>query len=252
MLAEKRLDEIVRYVDAKKSVTVQELMGLLDSSESTVRRDLAVLHEQGRVVRVHGGAIAITSGYASRDVCVDERNEVNTEDKMTIAKYAASLIEDNDFVFIDAGTTTEYMIDFIGDKNVRFVTNGIEHGKKLSRLGYITYILGGELKKSTEAVVGEEAVATLSKYNFTKGFFGANGISKDTGFSTPDSREAMVKKTAAARCKEVYVLADVSKFSQIAPVSFLQYDEAEIITTNLGDKEKKYKKEKNIMEVKKI
>lgn len=249
MLLEKRLEEIVRLVEVRKSVTVQELMEILGASESTVRRDLGILHEQGRLMRVHGGAVAIEGSYASRDLYVHERNEINIEDKVDIARYAASLITDEDFVFVDAGTTTEHLIDFLECKGATFVTNGIVHGKKLSRLGYTTYILGGQLKESTEAIVGEDAIATLEKYNFTKGFFGTNGISLDTGFSTPDAREAMVKQKAASKCKDKFILADKSKFTQISPVTFLEFEHANIITKALGNRENAYKKLKNVLEV---
>lgn len=251
MLLDKRLSEIIKLVEAKKSITVLELMEYLGASESTIRRDLSLLDKQGRVVRVHGGAIAIDGGYTVKDLNVEERNEVNREDKVDIARYAAKLITDDDFVYIDAGTTTERIIDFLECRGATFVTNGIAHGKKLSRLGYTTYILGGQLKESTEAIVGEDAIDILNRYNFTKGFFGTNGISKETGYSTPDAREAMVKKKAISKSKEIFVLADKSKFSRIAPVTFMDFNKATIITKDLGDKERGYKNLKNVLEVNK-
>ena len=104
------------------------------------------------------------------------------------------------------------------------------------------YLLGGEFKAVTEAIVGEEAVAALEKYNFTKGFWGANGVSLQKGFSTPELKEAMVKKKSMENCKECFVLADESKFNQISS------EGATVITTGLSLSA--YKKCKNVIDVK--
>jgi len=100
-----------------------------------------------------------------------------------------------------------------------------------------TFILGGELKGSTEAIVGEEAVSSLKKYNFTKGFFGTNGIHIKRGFTTADLKEAIVKKEALDRCKESFILADNSKFNSISAVTFREFEKADIITTDLVQEE---------------
>lgn len=247
MLVEQRFEEILKIVDEKRSVTVQELMDLLEASESTIRRDLTTLHSNGRLIKVHGGAIALGSNYNTKDDYVEARQTLNLKEKRRIAKYAASLIRANDFVYLDAGTTTEYLIDFLEEKHAVFVTNAISHARKLLKAGCVVYLIGGELKASTEAIVGNEAILNLSKYNFTKGFFGTNGVSMKIGFTTPDLNEAMVKKAAFARCSDSYVLCDPSKFSQISPITFAEFSKSKIITTNLEDAN--YKKCSNILEV---
>ncbi len=235
MLMEKRLIDIVAIVEQKRSVSVQELMILLNASESTIRRDLNTLDANGQIVKVHGGAMAVGSVYYTKDDEVVNRQDLNKEAKQAIARYAAELIKPNDFVYIDAGTTTELMIDFIAEKKAVFVTNATIHAKKLAQMGCTTYILGGEYKATTEAIVGEEAYVSLSKYNFTKGFWGTNGVSQPLGFSTPDLKEAMIKKKSMERCRERYVLCDNSKFSQISSVSFADFSSAKIITNIITD-----------------
>ena len=178
MLGEERQQAILAAVEQRHSVSVQELMQLLDISESTIRRDLNALDKEGRLVKVHGGAMAIGGSFHVKDDAVEYRKEINREEKIEIARYAAALIEDQDVVYMDAGTTTELMIDYIIAKNVIFVTNSFAHAKHLSQKGYTTYIIGGEFKPVTEAIVGEEAIISLDKYNFTKGFWGANGVTK--------------------------------------------------------------------------
>ena len=154
-------------------------------------------------------------------------------------------------MYLDAGTTTEMMIPFITAKKAVFVTNGFSHARKLSEAGFLTYILGGEIKFPTEAVVGEEAILTLFKYHFTKGFWGTNGISMSSGFSTPDVKEAMVKQMSMDRTRKRYVLGDSSKFSQISCVTFAEFTAATIITSTLGTDSEAYRTYSNVVEVKK-
>lgn len=249
MLIEERFCEILKIVEQKKTVTVQELTELLNTSESTIRRDLTVLHKKGKLIKVHGGATAIGISFDTVDYEVSVRQDRNTEEKRSIAKYAASLIEADDFIYLDAGTTTGFMIDYIEELHAVFVTNAIEHARKLASKGIRTYLLGGEFKFSTEAVVGSKATEELKHYNFTKGFFGTNGVSKKSGFTTPDINEAMVKTVAIKRTKEVYLLCDRSKFSQISPVTFAEFDDGMIVTSKLEDES--YQKYSNIVEVEK-
>ena len=75
------------------------------------------------------------------------------------------------------------MINFINNTKAVFVTNGIVHARKLIQKKCTTYILGGELKLATEAIVGAETVNALRKYNFTKGFFGVNGVDIERAFA---------------------------------------------------------------------
>ena len=247
MLTEERFAKILSILERMGSVTVQQLMTELDASESTVRRDLNTLDANGQLVKVHGGAILKNTVYSTIDDEVVHRKEQNREAKDKIARYAAGLITAEDFVYIDAGTTTERMIDYIANRQAVFVTNAIGHAKKLAEHGCKVYILGGEFKAVTEAIVGEEAVFTLDKYNFTKGFWGANGVSLQKGFSTPELKEAMVKRKSMENCRDCYILADESKFSQISRVTFAPFEKATVITTEL--KQEIYKDCSNIINI---
>lgn len=233
MLTEERFAKILSILENTGSVTVQQLMTALDASESTIRRDLTTLDANGQLTKVHGGAILKNTVYSTRDDEVVHRKEQNKDAKEKIARYAVGLITPGDFVYIDAGTTTECIIDYITNKQAVFVTNAITHAKKLAEHGCTVYILGGEFKAVTEAIVGEEAVVTLEKYNFTKGFWGANGVSIQKGFSTPELKEALVKRKSMENCKECFVLADDSKFNQISSVTFAPFESATVITTGL-------------------
>lgn len=236
MLTEERFAIILDTVNRKKSVHLNELCDLLDISVSTARRDINILAENGKLIKVHGGAIAIdrNDNYLSKEKSVAEKALLFPEEKAAIAKYAASLIDDDDFVFIDAGTTTERMIDFITSKNVSFVTNSFNHAKRLTQRGFQVFIPGGEIRPDTEAIVGEECVLMLENYNFTKCFMGTNGISVSAGFTTQNIKEARVKTAAINGSRKSYILADHSKFDKISFVTFAHINEAGIITDTLS------------------
>ncbi len=235
MLTEERFAKILALLKEKNTVSVAELTELLESSESTVRRDLNSLHEMGKLRKIHGGAMALSQNLSTYEADVPTKARLHVEEKDRIAKYAASVVHDDDFVFIDAGTTTERMIDYLSDTRATFVTNGVNHARKLIQKGLRAYIIGGELKLITEAVVGAEAVSNLRKYNFTKCFMGTNGIDLDAGFSTPDVEEAQVKTEVIRRSFVSYVLADDTKFGVVSAVTYAEIGQACIVTNKAPD-----------------
>lgn len=230
MLCEDRYQTILQLLQQKRSVTVPELCKLLQSSESTIRRDLNTLAEMGKLNKVHGGATAIDQPIFTQEEPVDVRSSKYIKEKKQIAAYAASIITNEDFIFLDAGTTTEKVIDFLLPSKAVFITNGILHIRKLTQKGFRAYLLGGELKLSTEAMVGATAVEHLKNYNFTKCFLGANGIHEQYGYTTPDVAEAMIKKEVLGRSFMRCILADRSKFGAITSVSFGNLSQACVVT----------------------
>ena len=249
MLTEERFAAVLRELKEKGAVTVTELSERLGISESTVRRDLQSLDARGLLRKVHGGATALeVQSFHSAEEDVSTKSAQNVAQKEKIARYAASLIDNDAFVYLDAGTTTEKMIDYI-DAGTRaaFVTNGIAHAKKLIQKGLRAYIIGGQLKLSTEAVIGAVAVNNLKQYNFTKCFMGTNGITVAQGFTTPDTEEGLLKAEAVNRSYITYVLADASKFNKVFSVTFAPIDKACILTDRLENGE--YQKHTVIKEV---
>lgn len=229
MLTEERKNLIIKFVESRGGMTVQELMHELSSSESTIRRDLTDLGRRGLVLKVHGGALPASSGITA-DIPVQERDILHRAEKKAIAAYAADLIGEDDVVYIDAGTTTSYIMENLRTRNTVFVTNAIAHAGKLTELGYHVYMPCGLVKIRTEALVGADTCNYLKGFHFTKGFFGSNGITRQQGFTTPDREEAAVKRLAMEQSGQVYVLSDSSKFGRISSVTFGDYESAGIIT----------------------
>ena len=215
MFAEQRRRQILQILDTHGSTTLTELTRLLGASESTVRRDLQEMDSKGLLVRVFGGAMSKNSKTDLREEDVSEKQTINIAEKQRIGKYAAALIKPDDFVYIDAGTTTGSMIPFITEYSAVYVTNAVAHGLELARRGFRVNLVGGEIRGVTEAIVGNAACEVLHSYNFTKCF---------------DINEALIKKRAMAQSGERYVLCTADKFHIVSPVQFAAFTEATIIT----------------------
>lgn len=235
MLTQERYQTILQILNEKNAVTVAELTEILNTSESTIRRDLSTLDEMGRLKKVFGGATSLkqTEGIIEDDV--SRRETQMSREKDAIAKYCAEMINDSDFVYIDAGTSTSKLIDYISNKNVTYVTNGITHAQKLIKKGLTAYMIGGRIKPVTEAVVGAEGIKSIKNFNFTKAFMGTNGIDIDAGFTTPDVEEALVKQAVIDKSFMTFVLADNTKFRRVFPVTFSPLNKCCIITDILND-----------------
>ena len=242
MLAEERRSLIVKTVNEKKSVTTEALMEEFGVSESTIRRDIIHLSRQGKLLRVYGGAVSMeTSGEGivkSRNPYAHVSESDNDEDKLTIAACAAGLISSGDYVFIDSGTTTEFMINLITERKATYVTNSVSHARKLVERGFKVMLIGGELKENTDVLVGSDAILHIQKYRFSKAFFGTNGVSSKAGFTTPDVREALIKRVAIENTEpgQRYILADHGKFGLMSAVTFSDFSGVVVLTDKEPDK----------------
>ena len=234
MLAEERMARIMRLLSQQRAATVQELCEALDASESTVRRDLNELDRMGRVNKVHGGATLPDSQFLADELTMAAKEELAVAQKKLIAQAAAALITAEDFVFLDAGTTTLALAREISGPalDARYVTSGVAHARLLAQKGCRVFLPGGLLRPETEAIVGAAALQSLQQYNFTKAFLGANGVALDAGFTTPDPEEAAVKAAALRRAREAWFLVDDSKFARIYPAVIAELSQGAILTNH--------------------
>ncbi|AIM15309.1 MULTISPECIES: DeoR/GlpR family DNA-binding transcription regulator [Neobacillus] len=233
MLTPERHQIILQLLKEKGIVKIQEIMELTNSSESTIRRDLSQLEEQKFLKRIHGGASRLQGKL--QELSMIEKSSKNLQEKRMIAKYAASLVEEGDCIYLDAGSTVFEMIQYLPLKDLVVVTNGFMHLPGLISKGITTYILGGLAKSKTNAIIGRSALESLDLYRFDKCFMGVNGIHPQFGYTTPDQEEAMVKQKAISLSREAFVLADNTKFSEISFAKIADIHEATIITNELPD-----------------
>ncbi len=231
MLTTERHKRILDHLDHAGSASIKELSEVVGTSESTIRRDLKTLDEEGRLRRVYGGAAHIEQNFLSEESAVQEKEGLFHAEKRLIGEKAQKLIKPGDFVFIDGGTTTEALAYAIKEKEATYVTDGLFHAQILLSKGLKVVMLGGTMRPLTEVACGAMTLDQLSRYNFSIGFFGVNGISQEAGYSTPDLTEGAVKEMAMKRSRNAYVLADPSKFGKIYAFSFGLLNQAQIITT---------------------
>ncbi len=223
MQRSKRQSLCLDYVKMNRDVQISEIAQYLNCSQSTIRRDVKALAQQGYIQEVYGSVIYVD--HHMEDTLRNERNQLYTKEKDAIGQQAARLIENDKFVFIDAGSTTFQMIKHIRAKGCTFVTSGLDIACELMRHQLNVIILGGLIKPVTEAIVGETAVEMLKSFYFDRAFIGTNGISK-VGYSTPDLKEGAMKKTAIEHSKQAYVLSDTSKWDVTSSFVFAPLDQA--------------------------
>lgn len=228
MLTEERHRKIIERLERDGLVKSQDLVQWLDSSESTVRRDLQELEDLGILERVHGGAKR--PQHLEQELGMFEKSSKNVQQKKLVAKYAVECIADGDVIYLDAGTTTSEMIPFLKECTVTVVTNSVGLAARLVEAKIATIVLGGRIKLTTDAVVGSQALEQLKQYRFNKAFMGMNGVHIDSGYSTPDPEEAILKRAAIQQAEEAFVLVDHSKFNQTSFVSVAPLSAASILT----------------------
>ena len=152
MLAEERLSRIMKLLSQQRTATVQELCEALDASESTIRRDLNELDRMGKVNKVHGGATLPDSQFLADEPTMAAKEALAVVQKKCIAKAAAALITAEDFVFLDAGSTTLALVRELSGPalDARYVTNGVAHARLLAQKGCKVFLVGGLLRPETE------------------------------------------------------------------------------------------------------
>ncbi|WP_163652049.1 DeoR/GlpR family DNA-binding transcription regulator [Listeria sp. PSOL-1] len=250
MLNAERKQRIIEVLEQDGVVKLVELVQQLNSSESTIRRDLIELEEKGLLERVHGGA-KLTNSHNS-EPSMNEKSFKNIHVKREMAKYSAKLISEGDCIYLDAGSTTIELIPFLADKRVTVVTNGLEHVEKLVKLQIEAYLLGGKMKVHTKAVIGAIALDNLKNYHFNKAFIGTNAVHQNYGFTTPDIEEAYLKRSAHLASDATFVLADHSKFTENKFAKMFALKEATLITDTIPKNVKeKFIQNSKIIEVEK-
>ncbi len=236
---------ILEHLKTTDCLTVEEIAKLTGASLPTVRRDLKILTEEYGLARFRGGvgfpAKGITEHLVNKKVdravfdedpgyIIVNRLMVNREQKIQIAKKAAEYVKDGDTIYVDNSSSVYYMIEFIKGKEIMVVTNGVGIISKLLEYQIPTYVLNGQVNAKAHCILGMDTAEQLKSINFDKAFIGTRGIDKESGFTTTDNFDSMLKTIAISKAKESYVLADKSKFFQSKLYTYAGLSEATIIT----------------------
>jgi DeoR family fructose operon transcriptional repressor len=233
LLAEERRLLIVDWTREDGRLDAAEAATRLSVATETVRRDLDVLQRQGILRRVHGGAIAMER--FAHEYTIPERKNLNPEAKQRIAETAAHYIPDEGCVFVDGGTTTEFLAPALRNRpDLLVVTNSVTLASRIAESSTKTYILSGRIRPTTLSSVGARTVEDLLELNAVVAFVGVNGISPDLKLTAFDTDEALVKKVMIAHAAETILLADNSKFGSTYPATFGVPQNFDRLVTDLG------------------
>lgn len=225
-----RRKQIEAMVARRDTVTMEELRREFGVSMNTVRSDVAYLVDTGAVEKIYGG---VRSVQRQEVPLFTQRTQLRADEKRRIARYAQDLIEDGDTLYIDAGTTTMHLIDFLDPgKRVTIVTGNLyvahqAYDKPNAEL----ILLPGGMNRRTNSVSDVSTLEFLGRYQFAKAFMGASGVSLDGKLNVSTYIEYELKKLAAARSRQVFLLLDGGKFGGSSLMSYGSLgDMTEIIT----------------------
>jgi len=233
-LAIERRMNIVKAVNMHKTATVAEIAEWLETSPATVRRDLTWLEEQGLIARTRGGATAIN--YPAQSLlrravpAYEQRLNEYIREKQSIGLCAAEHIHDGETIILDASSTNHYVLPFLAKKrDLTVITNSLYISKELLTLSEtnpsLTVICsGGTLFMRSYSFIGMIAEQALSQFYVDKAFIGLRGISLHHGLTSPFAEEIPVKRQMIKCARQVFILADHTKFnltlaSLIAPLN---------------------------------
>ncbi len=215
--------KILEILNSQGQVAVNELSNFFNVSEVTIRNDLSHLENKGLLIKTRGGALKIQS--VGIDQHLNEKAKINSRDKQAIGKKAAEIINDNDTIIIDSGTTTvEIAKHLVGKKNLTVVTNALNIASQLINDEIRVVVLGGILRSNSLSLVGPIAESSIKNFYCDKCFIGVDGIDSSSGIYTPIPEEANLNKLMIEISKEVIIVTDSSKFKRksfgfIAPIS---------------------------------
>lgn len=227
-----RIQEIENYIKNAKVASLDELLNQFDISIQTLRRDLKELENRNVIKKVYGGVVYNEDIVANTEVIDIKSREIeNLNQKQQIGKVAASLLEEQDVIFIDSGTTACQIIPFMNeDMHLTVITHSalafeMLEGKKNVKI----ILLGGEYREKVKSFFFD--VSALH-YNFAKSFISTYGLSLENVLTNMDNFEGMVKNHVIHTSKEVIVLADDTKFSRVSYNCFAPIDSMNVVVTN--------------------
>ncbi len=209
LLAAERESMILSEISSSAG-SISALSRKLNVSEATVRRDLLSLEKQGRLKRVHGGAVGVPSGM--EEPIFEEKESSLAAEKSLISRAALSMIEDGDSIYLDGGSTVLALAKLLHlKKSLTIVTNSISSVLALMDSGHGIIIVGGRMRALSRTLVGSLTEKSLGSLRFKKAFLGTIGFSVKRGISTTDPDEAYTKGLVMQRAEAVVLLADRTK-----------------------------------------
>lgn len=208
-LVNERQKEIIYQVNELGQVSVAELAKDLAVSVVTIRHDLNFLEQNGYLKREHGYAVTVDSDN------LDARMKIKFPLKQKIAEYAASLVENDEIIFIEGGSANALLAQHLAyTKRITLITSSYYIAQLLKPTVLKVIVIGGEYQKKSDSVVGELACLAIKHLNFDKAFIGVDGFTPQTGFTGRDKMRTELVNTILAKPCENIIITDSSKFGQ--------------------------------------
>jgi DeoR family transcriptional regulator of aga operon len=237
---EERLEKIIALLEKEDRLVTKNLPEILNTTSVTIRKDIAILEQRGLLKRTHGGAIKPRKLF--HGLALNEKEKLNLEEKIRIAKKAAKLISEGDTIILDSGSTTSFIAKEIKQmKGITVITNAINIVSILLNSDIDVILIGGLLIKETSTLVGPLADDVLRKISADKLFIGVDGIDFEVGLTTPNILEANTSRVMMEMSGEIILVVDASKFGRrsLGVISKVSEVNSIITTKKLSENELK-------------
>lgn len=232
LIPAQRYDLIQKHLASYKIATYASLAELLNVSESTVRRDLELMEEQGVLERTRGGAILNQHIRAEAEYI--QRAQRFIEEKRLIGKASAALLEPGDVVFMNSGTTTAQVIQHIsGVPNVTVITNNTFPLTEARDLDFELVVIGGTYLPLSKSIIGPFTSDNINRLYATKCFIGVEGISLKYGCTVSTFAESEIIRTMVEHTQEqVIIVADHTKWGSVSNHLIARIDQMHTLVTD--------------------
>lgn len=232
MFLEERQLKMLEYINAKKKVSTKELSDQFHASVVTIRKDINNLAKKGLVIDVHGGVLAL-SDRLNLEIPFYAKAKQHIQEKKVIGKLASSLIDDNDVIILDSGSTTFEVASAIGLKRVTVITNDIKIGYYLANKPNVTLVMcGGTLEQNLYTLCGIETINFIKNIRADKLFLGCDAIDFVNGITNRTLLEVGAKRAMIDVSKAVIAVADSSKHDREVFAHLCRLDEIDILVTD--------------------
>jgi len=213
-----RQKQILSLLTREKRLSVTEIVKQFSISEATARRDLESLTSQGKAQRVHGGVIAVEQ--APPELPILERENEQIDEKIRIGRATASLVADDESLFLGSGTTVvEVARNLREHKNLTVITNSLPVLNILAGIKEITVIsLGGMLRESELSFIGHITEQALTEIRVDKVMMGARGVSLEHGLTNDYWQETLTDRAIMKSGRQVIIVADHTKVNRVSTV----------------------------------
>lgn len=241
MYKNKRQQEIAAYVFEHTEATVNELSQLFSVSQVTIRKDLVELAEKGVIFKTHGGATQ-TEHLMVNEIPYYKKYTSSIAEKKKIGKLAASLINENDIVIIDNGSTTNEIVSYMEDQEIVVITNDVRIGYRLALFSKMDIVIsGGYLKKGGFSMFGSSTEQMFNQTLADICFLSVDSLDVDNGISYNYLDSVSVKKNILKNSKKIIAVCDSSKIGKRSFAKLCDVSEIDILITDFIDKETKEK-----------